>query len=205
MYAQNHEDDIILAYFSGDKGTVLDIGANDGSTFSNSRVLIDKGWQACLVEPSQKAFAKLCQLHNGRERVHCFNTAIGLRDGQCTFFESGAHNGDNVALISTLKESELKRWKGSRFDDFDKTTCPVITFDTFLLQSPLHQFDLISIDAEGMDVAILQQMNLEELACRCLCIEWNGVASVKQAIEHHIAHTKLKLHHSNGENLIYTI
>ena len=35
-YSQNNEQNIILNYFKNYKGTLLDLGANDGITFSNS-------------------------------------------------------------------------------------------------------------------------------------------------------------------------
>ena len=54
MYSQNHEDDIVLNFFQNTESnkTVLEIGANDGKTFSNSLLLIENGWKAHLVEPS---------------------------------------------------------------------------------------------------------------------------------------------------------
>ena len=40
-YTQQLEQDVILNYFENkEHGTLLDIGANDGETFSNSRALI---------------------------------------------------------------------------------------------------------------------------------------------------------------------
>jgi hypothetical protein len=38
-----------------------------------------------------------------------------------------------------------------------------------------EKFDIISIDIEGMDYEVLSQMNLDELGCKILCIEFNGL------------------------------
>ena len=55
-YSQNGEQKIILEYFQDKyKGKVLDIGANDGITLSNSRALIEKGWDGVLIEPAPSA------------------------------------------------------------------------------------------------------------------------------------------------------
>ncbi len=59
MYSQNNEEQIIIEYFKDFKGHLLDIGANDGLTLSNSRKLIELGWTGDLVEPSPNAFQKL--------------------------------------------------------------------------------------------------------------------------------------------------
>ena len=49
-YSQLGEQDIILNYFNGKQGTFLDIGANDGKTFSNSYALSLLGWKGVCVD-----------------------------------------------------------------------------------------------------------------------------------------------------------
>lgn len=51
MYSQNDEEAIIMRYFANRTGRLLDIGAADGMTNSNSLALIERGWRAVLVEP----------------------------------------------------------------------------------------------------------------------------------------------------------
>ena len=85
MYSQNNEEEVLLTYFKDFTGVLLDIGANDGKTFSNSYALISHGWQAVLIEPSQSAFDKLEALHYDNEKVDYYNIAIGTQDGKATF------------------------------------------------------------------------------------------------------------------------
>ncbi len=201
-YSQNDEDILIERYFRGKIGTLLSIGENDGKTLSNALAAIERGWSAVLVEPSKTAFEKLSTLHGGNQKVHLFNVAIGEQDGEADFFESGEHigNGD-TSLISTLKESETERWKGSKFDNFTKTTVQVQTWQSFYASLPVKKFDLISIDAEGVDLFILQQMDLIEMGCQMLIVEFNG----KREDEYHTcaANGGLRLIAKNFENLIY--
>jgi len=50
-HSQNGEDSIIAACFPPDyKGTLLEIGAWFPEEFSNSKLFIDRGWDATLVE-----------------------------------------------------------------------------------------------------------------------------------------------------------
>ena len=58
-YSQNNEQDIIMQYFIGNRGTFLDIGANDGVTLSNTYALQQAGWGGVLVEPSEEAFNRI--------------------------------------------------------------------------------------------------------------------------------------------------
>ena len=51
-YSQTGEQQVIFDYFGPEfKGTFLDIGANDGVTFSNTYGLSLKGWRGVCVEP----------------------------------------------------------------------------------------------------------------------------------------------------------
>ena len=89
-YSQNKEDLSVLNYFGKDfKGLVLDIGANDGITLSNSRLLIESGWDGVLVEPSPKAYAKLLENKpKTNSQVIALNYAIGLKEEETFLFES---------------------------------------------------------------------------------------------------------------------
>lgn len=184
-------------------GTLLDIGANDGITFSNSRALLEKGWNGILFEPTKKAFEKLTNLYKDDPFVFCVQSAMGDKSGKMEIFENGEHiNKGDSGLLSTLKESELKRWEGSK-DVFVKTEVDVISWPHFLEISPYKFFDFITIDVEGMEIEILSQMDLKKIGCKMLCIEWNGnnydkFCSIAEK-------ANLGLMHKNPENLIFAL
>lgn len=215
-YSQNSEDVIIEKYFNGRTGTLLSLGENDGKTLSNVLNSIEQGWDAVLVEPSKTAFEKLKELHKERSGVICYNIAIGEQDGTADFYESGEHLGTgDTSLISTLKASEIDRWKGSKFDNFTKTETTVMTWQSFIgkwteiyrwrvsCDGAYHQpvFNLISVDCEGLDYFIMKQMDLNALGCEMLIVEYNGIDELKYMAL--AAQYGLKLHEKNMENLIF--
>lgn len=201
-YGQNLEDKIVHEYFGNYKGALLDIGANSGDILSNSLALIEQGWSAVLVEPSPKAFAKLSQLHEGNPYVSCIQVAISDVEGDLDFYDSGEHLGKgDTSLLSSLDGNEIKRWHNTT--TFEPIKVKVEKWDTFLQKSPLKKFDFISIDAEGVDITILKQMNLNELGCKCLIVEWNSIPQNKSEIESIVIPQGFKLLHLNGENLIF--
>lgn len=201
MYSQNDEQQRILDYFGNSLGTVLDLGANDGKTLSNSLKVIEIGWNGILVEPSKEAFRRLEKLHAQNEKVICFNTAISNIEGELEFFESGSHiTKEDFSLLSTLKPSEMSRWIGSG-TDFNPITVDAITFKTLLAKSPFQKFDLITIDIEGLDYDVLTQINLREVECKMLIIETNSVDDNK--FINYCAKYEMRLHHKNHENLIF--
>lgn len=87
-YSQNDEERILLENIGGiNNGVILDIGAGDGRSLSNSLALIERGWSAVLVEPSVSAFTKLLDLHAKNERVKLVNAAIGTDTRLVKFYE----------------------------------------------------------------------------------------------------------------------
>ena len=195
-FSQNNEQDIILQYFGSRKGFFLDIGANDGQTLSNTYALQLQEWKGVLIEPSEEAFNRI----KVRYGVQKFNVAIGTEDGHCTFHEMGNHlNAGDVSLLSTIKKTELKRWPGV---EFKERMTEVWTYKTLLKHSPLKFFDFISIDAEGVDYEILEQIDLKYTDM--VCIEHNSNADLFQLIKEYCNNAGLyKCLLNNLENVIW--
>ena len=201
MKSQNNEAQIIANYFKNYKGTVLDIGANDGQTFSNSYDLIQSGWSGVLIEPGS-VFTQLKELYKDNKLVAFYQLAIADREEMLTFYESGAHvnNGTDSGLVSTINHAETIRWRdqGVVFTERKVQSVPC----SWILK--WHKtFDFITIDAEGQDLNILKQINLNQVGCKCLCIEWNGDMDLRREYFNYVGNYGLRLISENRENLIF--
>lgn len=199
-FSQFGEQAIILKYFNGHVGTALSCGENDGEFLSNVRALILLEFGAVLVEPSPTPFAKLKALYEGNPAVTCINAAICDHDGVIDLWDSGTHlNKGDTALLSTTIEHETEKWKAST--SFNKIQCRAMTVATLLAECGQTQFDMISIDTEGQDYAILRQMDLTAMGCRLLCVETNGIEPEK-----YVAYARghgMRLLHRHAVNLIF--
>lgn len=197
-FSQNNEEQIILEYFKGFTGTVLDIGANDGITFSNSRALILQGWCGLLVDASPLAYARLQKLYSTNPHVQTLNCAVGSEDTDIVFHESGSLiTTEDVALVSTSKQSEKNRWGNSVV--FNEIEVPCLTFKYLMKLSRFKTFDFVTIDIEGMELEVLPQMDFEKLQTKMVCVEWNG-KNEKKFVE---ILSGFNLIHKNAENLIF--
>ena len=68
-YSQYNEEGFIDSFFKNkNNGFLVDIGAADGITNSNSRFLIEKGWGGILIEPNTKNFNKLQDLYKNNKK-----------------------------------------------------------------------------------------------------------------------------------------
>ena len=188
-HSQNNEAEVIVNYFNGFKGTLLDCGANDGKTFSNSYDLINLGWAAYLLEPSG-AFDALRQLHHGNEAVKCLNFGLSTENGEKVWYECAD------TLLSTTHHSLTVRHGQGRTSE---TLAKFQTFHKFHKLQNYPKFDFITIDAEGEDWAILQQIELDKVGCKCICIEYGSNLDRMKAYCEGFGLRRIL---QNGENLI---
>jgi FkbM family methyltransferase len=180
-YSQYGEDKIILKFFKDKKGTLLDIGANDGRTISNSLLFIENGWSGVLVEASPIAFDKLKKEHENNKNVYCLNKCLSDSNGETTFYHNEDHFGvGDTDLLSTIVPSNYM--DSSRSFRFSSFTVECFDFETFYKDLPIKNFDYLSIDIEGMDLLLLKQMDLSKMGVELIIIEYNHTQSVKDEI-----------------------
>lgn len=191
MYSQNNEEQVISDYFGSKTGSFLDLGAYDGINLSNTRYLVENGWNGVCLEPHPEIFKKLKENLKDYPNIYCYELAMGNKNGK---FKLNA----NDTYYSTLIDSETERWIGAyQFVDME---CEVIDFKSFMKITPMTEFDFISIDCEGLDYDILTQINLSEVKCSLICVETNGKETSKYI--DYISQFNFKVFCINSENLI---
>lgn len=206
MYSQNNEEEIIMGYFGDRTGRLLDIGANDGITFSNSAKLLELGWCGVLLEPSTIAHERLTARYAGRPDILTAKAGIADFTGDATLHESGSwqHTGPDQGLFSCIDPKEKERWGNTVA--WSPAIAKFYTFDDFLKfmdSKNIRKFEFITIDAEGYDWKILQQMDLAQLGCQCLCIEYNSHATVAQLYQEYAGQFGMHQLSINAENIIF--
>lgn len=198
MHSQNLEEKIILDYFGSHVGTFMDLGSNDGITFSNTRALAERGWKGICIEPDPEAYKKLHELYKNQKNVYTYQYAIGDHNGTATLQKAGTllNNGD-TGLVSTFHFPEMDRFKS--VVKYEPVEVKIFKWKTALNRWKFKKFDFISADVEGNEMQILPDINLSET--RCICIEFNGNQALKAEYEKYL--DGFKLIYTSGENLIY--
>jgi len=167
MYSQNDEEEFLVKLFAGKPpGRFLDIGAYDGITMSNTRRLLELGWSGVLVEAHWGNFESLCQNckdFSDRATLVCAALApkAGLRRLWVDLYEDRSW--------STTINDDLKN-SGSVMDPSKLLTMvSCITMDDLW---PLGPYDLISMDAEWEDFAIIKSQTMEAWrSASVICVE----------------------------------
>jgi FkbM family methyltransferase len=139
---------------------LVDVGAHDGRSLSNSFPFVQLGWSGVLVEPLPEAFEHLAELYRDRPDVRCLQLACAATDGerQLVVGEDGP-----AAMTGTLRA-------GAR----GTTTVPVKvrTLTTVLDECDApRDFSLLLVDAEGMDHEVLSGLDLTRYRPRVIVTE----------------------------------
>jgi FkbM family methyltransferase len=143
-YAQFGEDTVLLELFKDVlRGRYVDVGAHHPYRYSNTYLLYKKGWHGVNIDPNPHTMA----LFN-KARPDDTNICNGVgRAGTLTYYRF------SDPAVNTFKKEEAEKWKGKPFLKFLGTTEIEIKPLSELVEGP---FDLLTIDAEGMDLEVLQ-------------------------------------------------
>lgn len=155
----------------------VQVGANDGSFVDPLRPYIMQcGWRGILIEPQPDVFERLV-----------FNYAAYM--GQLAFENVAISSGDALTLYLPpvdLDETEkavharsvvsadprvIGRQLGVSINRLRRIEVPSITLEALFYKHGVDDLDVLQIDAEGFDWAVLQTFDLRKLAPRVIQVE----------------------------------
>lgn len=206
-HGQNNEDLIAFNYLVSIgivDPVVLDIGANDGITFSNSRLFSKRGNIVHLVEPSETALIKLRNEYANDDPSKYFIYPYAIvppNYPKKPFYESGSLlNKGDVALVSTFLAEEIARWGPTMpYKEIDVNR---ITFEELYVEKMGEpRIDFLTVDVEGLDLLTLKQIDFKKIKARIVAVENNG--KDEPLYWSWMVQFGFRLHHKNGENLIF--
>ncbi len=156
-YSQFGEDIALREIFGRRRtGFYVDVGCYHPRKLSNTHRLHSRGWHGINVDMEAEKI-RLFELARPRD----FNVVAAVSDvpGTVRMYRSRAHG-----LETTIDEVSARRAFGSRGDgaDCDTVEVPARTLAEIVAVSPFRdeRIDLVSIDAEGHDFAVLRSLDL---------------------------------------------
>jgi len=178
-YSQINQDEYVIDYFKNkNNGFFIDIGANDGVTFSNTKALEELGWKGICVEANKQAYLA-CE--NNRQ-CKCINVAVHNKVGTATF------SSPPDSLVGGLKETftpgHVRQW-GKRVA-FTETQVKTNTLLNILNEcnAPLH-IEYLSLDTEGSEGDILEhffQYNCNKYHIKYIDVEHNFNGQIQRRL-----------------------
>lgn len=174
-YSQYGEDKIIAAMFGDHKGLLLEIGAWNPRDLSNSRLLIERGWEAVLVEFSPMPVHCLAMEYGYNDKITIIQAAVTANGQPITQFDIT----ENALSTAT---AEIKDKWAKAINYYSKLWVQTLSMPELLSRFfKDRQPDYVSIDTEGTSVDLA--MALLETNCRppVLVVEFdNALARITE-------------------------
>ncbi|WP_077026610.1 FkbM family methyltransferase [Fuerstiella marisgermanici] len=129
---------------SGDRSpVVIDVGANYGIYCSHASKLMEGNGRIFAAEPCRATFVQLQQNTAGLPTdIDCMNVAFSDKQGEAQLYVVGAGAGTNSLEAEVTPTDATER-------------VALMTLDHFITAARLDQVDLVKIDTEGHDYAVL--------------------------------------------------
>ena len=158
-----------LFFGLNESGTFVEVGANDGKTCSNTWGLAVRNWRGYYIEPINEYAEKCRDNHRLNTKVSVHEVAIDDEDEKEVFF--------SIAGLLTTANSKV----ASRYETLDwartsltaeKRAVRTKRLDTFLTEQGIGAaFELLVIDVEGLEKAVLEGFDIDKWRPKMIIIE----------------------------------
>jgi len=181
-------------------GFYVDVGANHPIKRSNTYRLYCLGMRGITIEPNR-------ELHRLQKRIRPGDTHLavgcGATNSEMTFYEM------NYDVFSTYSKEEAERYLadesqlGTKL--LKKTTTPILSLRGVLEEHQLKNrriFSLLSIDTEGLDLAVLEGNDWDRYRPEIIIVEALGNGSL-DATQSYLKKQGYHAEKEFGANLLY--
>lgn len=165
VYSQEGEDILLKRIFDhSPPGFYVDIGAHHPYRFSNTKLLYDLGWKGINIEPNPDV---VDQFNEARPRDLNLSLGVSAENGMLNYyrFSHPALNTFSKEVMESMKQHlvDTLKIKTQRLEEI---------LDKHL--SDKQKIDLITVDAEGLDLEILSSNNWSKYRPEYLFVEVNA-------------------------------
>jgi FkbM family methyltransferase len=174
-FSQNGQDKWIAEEIFSDRrsGVFVDIGAHDGMSISNTFFLEKElGWNGLAVEPIPYIYEKLTHNRN----CTTINACVGAQDGTAIFRVITGYPEQLSGLVDQYHPTHLDRIEkeisiyGGSYQDIE-ISC--YSINTLLDENGLYNIDYLSIDVEGSELSIINELDFNRFQVAVISIENN--------------------------------
>ncbi|RNA03115.1 Star [Brachionus plicatilis] len=173
-YSQYNESKLIDKMLNGKRsGFIVEAGAFDGETFSNSLFFEkERDFSGILIEPLPLSYERLLEKNR---KFYSINACIAQKVptvAKFKMFKAGAFSGRS----KSFKDSKNKPL------DYEFIYVPCFSIQTILAAINVKTVDLFSLDVEGGELDVLKSINFDKIRINSFAKRINGhsIASEKE-------------------------
>ena len=144
-YHERYEADLVQRLLTGDD-VFWDVGANVGYFTLVAATALDNRGQIVAFEPGKNAYERLTEnlALNPYQNIQTFPVAVSDREGEAVLHLAGDIADSSASLYPTAQAQA------------GQEVCRTVALDHWLESEGLRPPDLIKLDAEGAELAVLQ-------------------------------------------------
>lgn len=153
------------------RGTFVECGAFDGQTECSCKFFEETmGWTAYNLEPVPWIFERL---QANRPRSNNFNLGLSDKSGTASF-QSVIHPryGRQTTIGAIDHSPELKAALEADGCTFEPVDIQVLCWSDFIAKTGLKEIDLMVLDVEGHELAVLSGMQNSPVLPKVMCVEF---------------------------------
>jgi len=174
FHAQNDEDRALARIFAKtERGTCLEVGANDGVNLSNTYYFEELGWQCILVEPNSDC----CNKIRKSRQATLFECAASEKEGYAVL-HVGSGSDD---VYSSLEAEHLTENR----ECYRPVVVPIRTLNAILEEAGVASLDFVTIDVEGHESQTLRGFALDRWNPHLVLLE-DSSDMTDAEVEHHM-------------------
>lgn len=137
---------------------MIDVGANNGISGSNSNLLIKSGIKSILIDPIKNSIDKCDKIHKGNKKVKTILAACGATDKKIKIYTSSDGISDSKAsVLGHIDKLHHDKKKRGYINCYQKKISTIIEncIEKEFIKSD-DQFAVLSVDTEGYDLEVLK-------------------------------------------------
>lgn len=166
-FSQSGEDLILKFAFwclKIERPTYLDIGAHHAFYLSNTALFYEQGSRGVLVEPDPQLFSEIVKLRTGDL---CLNVGIGTgNEEDADFYVMTSRT------LNTFSKEEAQRYAQNGQQKIEAIIkIPLVNVNKIIKNNFNGSPNLVSLDTEGFDLAILKSFDFSNYRPEIFCVE----------------------------------
>ncbi len=200
-YGQWAEDLLIGGLAPEKTGFYVDIGAFHPMHYSNTYLLYKRGWHGIAVDPNAST-GTLFRIHRPRDTF--------VQSGVGEMKETLPYYVFNHQSCNTFSEAHRDRMLARPFMRLIRTERVPIAPLSAILATHAHseKVDVLNIDVEGMNLAVLESNDWSTCVPRVICVEDDDLViakdSVRSSIHTYLSERGYTLRERAGQSSLYT-
>ncbi len=176
-FSLNKLDKKLEKYVNYDQGFFVELGANDGFTYSNSLYFeLKRNWRGVLIEPSPRNFKK-CLANRGLNNSIFCNACVGFeyKNKYVDMIDANLMSiSNNLDLDLSNKKSHIEQAKKFLRNNeivFSYKAKSRTLNDVLDEAKAPNIIDFLSLDVEGAELEVLKGVNFKKYKFKYLLIE----------------------------------